>query len=315
MGEEMGQSGSRLRELIARPEVLVMVGGFSPLHARMAERAGFEAFFMAGSQVANYEFGLPDVGLVSMRDMADAARRLSAGTNLPVFADADTGYGNALNAYYTVREYIRAGVAGLHIEDQEAPKKSGIYAGRRCISVPEAVGKYRAAIAARDELDPEVVICARCDLVGAEGGTFEAAIDRCLAYVTDAGVDMIWMNALETREQIAEVARRIPVPVIAPYYGQPPGPSFEDMQQLGVAVALYPACTASTLLEPAWEFLHDFKARGPIALEERRAARSSAPWGRVQSSELVGLPDVMAIEQAYLPKSAQRDYDNTFGHR
>ena len=304
----------RLRAAFERPEVLVMPGGFSPLHARMAEAVGFEAFFMAGSQVANYLFGLPDVGLLSMRDMVESARRLVAGCALPIFVDADTGYGNAVNVYYTVQEYVRAGVSGLHVEDQEAPKKSGIYAGRRCISVEEAIGKYRAAVKARDELDPQVVICARCDFVGAEGGTFEGAIERALAYVREARVDAIWMNALRTREEIREVCRQVPVPVIAPYYGPPPVPTFAEMAELGVAVALYPACTASVLVQPAWEFLHDLKEQGPAALVEWRQRAQASPRGAASVDKLLDLPGIIAREETYLPGELQRDYERTFGH-
>jgi 2-methylisocitrate lyase-like PEP mutase family enzyme len=304
----------RLREAMQRPEVLVMPGGFSPFHARMAERVGFEAFFMAGSQVGTYLFGVPDVGLLGMRDMADAAHRLVAGCSLPIFADADTGYGSAINVYYTVQEYIRAGVAGLHVEDQEAPKKSGIYAGRRCISVEEAVGKYRAAVAARDELDPEVVIVARCDFVGSEGGTFEGAIERALTYVREAKVDAIWMNALRTRDEIREVCRQIPVPVIAPFYGPPPVPTFAEMQELGVAVALYPACTSSTIQQSAWDFLHELKEHGPSALTDWRDKGRASPWGEVPTDALLGWDEIVAREEAYLPGELQRDYEHTFGH-
>ena len=132
---------TRFRELLKRPELLVMPGGFSPLHARMAEALGYEAFFMAGSQIAAYLYGLPDVGLIGFGEMVEAARRLATGCDIAIFADADTGYGNAINVYRTVQQYLRAGVAGLHIEDQEAPKKSGTLAGRRCISPEEAIGK------------------------------------------------------------------------------------------------------------------------------------------------------------------------------
>src|ERR1051325_774489 len=115
---------ARFRALLKSPELLVMPGGFSPLHARMAEALGYEAFFMAGSQIAAYLYGYPDVGLIGVGEMVEAARRLAAGTNIAIFADADTGYGNAVSAYHAVQEYIRAGAAALHIEDQEAPKKS-----------------------------------------------------------------------------------------------------------------------------------------------------------------------------------------------
>ena len=163
---------TRFQELLKRPKLLVMAGGFSPLHARMSEVLGYEAFFMSGSQVAAYLYGYPDVGLLGLGEMVEAARRLAAGCNIPIFADADTGYGNAVNAYHTVKEFIRAGVAGVHIEDQEAPKKSGTLAGRRLISREEAIGKYKAAVAAKNELNPEFVICARCDSIGSEGGNF-----------------------------------------------------------------------------------------------------------------------------------------------
>ena len=208
------------RELLNRHELLVMSGGFSPLHARMSEMLGYEAFFMSGSQVAAFVYGYPDVGLIGLNEMADNVRRITNVTRIPIFADADTGYGNAVNVYYTVQAYIRAGGAGLHIEDQEAPKKSGTLAGRRLISVEEAIGKYKAEVSAKNELDRDFVVCARCDSIGSEGGTFEDAIERSTAYVKEAGVDAIWVNTLRTREEIAEACRRIPAPVIAPYYGR-----------------------------------------------------------------------------------------------
>src|SRR5512135_3679046 len=221
------KSTTRLRELLARPELLVMSGGFSPLHARMSEITGYEAFFMSGSQVAAYVYGYPDVGLLGLNEMVESVRRITNVTDIPVFADADTGYGNAVNVYYTVQAYIRAGAAGLHIEDQEAPKKSGTLAGRRLISRQEAVGKYKAAVAAKKELDRDFVVCARCDSIGSEGGSFADAIERSVAYVEEAGVDAIWVNTLTKREEIEEACRRIPAPVIAPYYGPRPWPTFD----------------------------------------------------------------------------------------
>ena len=183
-----------------------MSGGFSPLHARMSEMLGYEAFFMSGSQVAAFVYGYPDVGLLGLQEMAENVRRITNVADIPVFADADTGYGNAVNVYYTVQAYIRAGAAGLHIEDQEAPKKSGTLAGRRLISVEEAIGKYKAAVAAKKELDPDFVVCARCDSIGAEGGGFENAIERSIAYVKEAGVDAIWVNTLPSAKRSKKLA-------------------------------------------------------------------------------------------------------------
>src|ERR1043166_3107461 len=201
-------ASKRLHELLKRLELLVMSGGFSPLHARMSEVLGYEAFLMSGSQVAAFVYGYPDVGLIGLSEMSEAVRRITNVTAIPIFADADTGYGNAVNVYHTVQAYIRAGAAGLHIEDQEAPKKSGTLAGRRLISREEAIGKFKAAVAAKKELDTEFVVCARCDSIGSEGGNFEDAVERSIAYVKEAGVDVIWVNTLRTREEIAFACRR-----------------------------------------------------------------------------------------------------------
>jgi 2-methylisocitrate lyase-like PEP mutase family enzyme len=143
------QKRRRFRELLARDTLTVMPGGFSPLYARLAEQAGFETFFLAGSQLSAFLYGVPDNGIIGLRDLVDHARHMAARTTIPIFVDADTGFGNAVNVHFTVQEVIRSGVAGLQIEDQEAPKKSATSAGRRCISIDEAVGKIRAAVAAR----------------------------------------------------------------------------------------------------------------------------------------------------------------------
>src|SRR5690348_6522299 len=119
------RASKNLQDLLKRRELLIMSGGFSPLHARMSEVLGYEAFFMSGSQVAAFVYGYPDVGLLGLQEMVENVRRITNVSEIPIFADADTGYGNAVNVYYTVQAYIRAGAAGLHIEDQEAPKKSG----------------------------------------------------------------------------------------------------------------------------------------------------------------------------------------------
>ena len=307
---------TRFQELLKRPQLLVMAGGFSPLHARMSEVLGYEAFFMSGSQVAAYLYGYPDVGLLGLGEMVEAARRLAAGCNIPIFADADTGYGNAVNVYHTVKEFIRAGIAGVHIEDQEAPKKSGTLAGRRLISREEAIGKYKAAVAAKNELDPEFVICARCDSIGSEGGNFQEAIQRSIAYVKESGVDAIWVNTLQSREEIREACRRIPAPVIAPYYGPRPSPTFEEFQDLGAAAVLYPSLTTANGLQATWEVLHEFKERGPVVLDEWNKKAQSSRWGMVPRTQDPILPaeKIRKLEDEFIPKELQRDYDKTFGH-
>ncbi|HEX6512104.1 MAG TPA: isocitrate lyase/PEP mutase family protein, partial [Chloroflexota bacterium] len=306
--------GARLRDLLRRPELLVMPGGFSPLFAAMAELAGFEAFFVAGSQTSAFLYGLPDVGIIGLRDMVDHARHVAARCDLPIMVDADTGFGNAVGVYFTVQEYIRAGAGALNIEDQEAPKKSGTAGGRRCISKEEAIGKYKAAVAARDELQPDFVICARCDLVGAEGGTFEEALDRCVAYVEEGGADMIWLNTLQTREQIEQACRRIPAPVLPAYGGPRPAPTLEEWHNLGAKVALYPALTTNVALQAAWDMLHDFRERGTDALADFAERARNGPWGAADRGALVGTGLIDELEERFLPPDLQRDYESTFGY-
>ncbi len=293
-----------------------MAGGFSPLHAKMSEVLGYEAFFMSGSQVAAYLYGYPDVGLLGMAEMVEAARRLATACDIPIFADADTGYGNAINVYHTVREFVRAGAAGVHIEDQESPKKSGTLAGRRLISVEEAVGKYKAAVAAKNELDPDFVICARCDSIGSEEGSFEDAVERSVAYVKEAGVDAIWVNTLRSRDEIREACRRIPAAVIAPYYGPRPSPTFEEFEKLGAAAVLYPSLTTANGLQATWELMHEFKERGPMVLEEWNQRAASNKWGVVPRTgePLIENEKIRKLEKEFIPESIQRDYGKTFGH-
>lgn len=310
------RSTTRLQELLKRPELLVMSGGFSPLHARMSEVLGYEAFFMSGSQVAAYVYGYPDVGLLGLSEMAEAVQRITNVTSIPIFADADTGYGNAVNAYYTVQAYIRAGAAGLHIEDQEAPKKSGTLAGRRLISVEEAVGKFKAAVAAKRELDADFVVCARCDSIGSERGSFQDAVERSIRYVNEAGVDAVWVNTLTKREEIEEACRRIPAPVIAPYYGPRPSPTFAEFQKLGAAAVLYPSLTTANGLQATWELLHEFKKRGPVVLEECNKKAQASPVGMVPRTQDPILPaeKIRKLEDDFIPQELQRDYEKTFGH-
>jgi 2-methylisocitrate lyase-like PEP mutase family enzyme len=307
---------TRLRKLLEAPELLVIPGGFSPLMARMAQIIGYEAFFMAGSQTAAFLHGLPDAGIITMNDMVDNARAIAPSCTIPIFADADTGYGNAVNAYYTVQEFVRAGVAGIHIEDQEAPKKSGTFAGRRCISVEEAIGKYQAAVAAKNELDPDFVICARCDSIGAEGGSFESAIERSIAYVKEAKVDAVWVNTLRSREEIQEACKRIPAPVIPPYYGPPPSPTLEEFHAMGAAAVLFPSLTTAVGLQAIWDFLHEFKERGTVAIEEWGRRAQDSRWGPLKrnSSPLLDLDKITELEEKYIPQALKRDYKGTFGH-
>ena len=302
------------RELLARPGCMAMPGGFSPLYARMCEDIGFESFFVAGSQMSAFLLGVPDNGIIGLRDVVDHVRHVAARTTIPIFVDADTGFGNAVNVHYTVQELVRAGVAGMQLEDQEAPKKSGTLAGRRCIPIDEAVGKIRAAVAARDELDPSFVICARCDDLGAEGGTWAGTLARCIAYARDGGADLVWLNSAQNREQLRIVAREVPGPVLTIWGGAvEAAPTLAEYSELGVRIALYPTLPASSGLQGAWELLNDFHERGTAALADYAARANASKWGRADFKKLNGTARIAEIEQ-HLPASQQRDYESTWGH-
>lgn len=304
----------RFREILARDELTIMPGGFSPVLARIAEEAGFESYFLAGSQLSAFLYGYPDTGVLGLRDFVDHARHMAARTTIPILVDFDTGFGNAVNVWYAVQECVRSGVAGLQIEDQEAPKKSGTSGGRRCIPVAEAVGKYRAAAAARDAIDPEFVLCARSDALGAAGETFDSALARCVAYADEGGADLIWLNSVQTREQIETACRRIPAPVLTTWGGSGPAPTPQELASMGLRIMLYPTIAASAGLHASWHVLHDLKARGAPALADWAEQIKSSPYGVANLRELTGATQIRELEQRFLPAEARPDYENTWGH-
>lgn len=313
--DEVREKRRKFRELLARKKLTVMPGGFSPLYALLAQEAGFECFFLPGSQLSHFLYGVPDNGIIGLRDLVDHARHMAARTTIPIFIDADTGFGNAVNVHFTVQECVRSGVAGLQIEDQEAPKKSGTDAGRRCIPLDEAVGKIQAAVAARDALDPEFVICARCDVIGAEGGSFDEALKRSIAYIEKGGADFIWLNSVESREDLKRACAEIPAPVLTIWGGKEAPPSLAEYEALGLQIALFPVVAATSGLQAAWETLNDLKERGTIALAEWNARADASPWGRPNTRKLLGADTIRTIEERYLPSSLRRDYAATWGHR
>src|SRR5262245_51621887 len=207
----MTTPGRRLREAWAA-ETIAVPGAFCPLVARIAARLGFRAVYLSGAALSA-TLGLPDVGLVTATEFADAARAIAAATTLPLLCDADTGFGEALNVERTVRSYESAGAAGLHLEDQVMPKRCGHLSGKSLVPAREMAAKVRAAAAARR--DPDFVIIARTDARGVADEGFDAAVERARLYV-EAGADAIFPEALESEEEFAAFARALPgVPLLA----------------------------------------------------------------------------------------------------
>jgi len=228
--------GRELRELLRRGSLLIAPGAYDCITARTIAQAHFGAVYMTGAGTAA-AFGYPDYGLLTMSEMADNAGRIAAAVALPVIADADTGYGNELNATRTVREYERRGLAGLHIEDQAFPKKCGHLDRKAIVSREEFLTKIRAALAARR--DSDFYIIARTDARAVAG--LEEAVARANAALA-VGADMAFVEAPETPEEVAAVPRRVSGPCLINivWRGKTPDLSFADAEQMGYRLAIVP---------------------------------------------------------------------------
>ena len=228
--------GARLRAALAAGPVAIP-GVFNALAARMAERAGFQAVYQSGAALSASLAGVPDVGLLTQTEFAEQGRYLAAAVSVPVLSDADTGFGEALSIERTVQLFESAGLAGLHLEDQQLPKRCGHLSGKSLVSREAMVAKLAAAIAARR--DPDFVIIARTDARGVEG--LDAAIDRAQAYV-EAGADVIFPEALESRDEFGRFAESVSVPLVANMteFGRSPLLSVIELGELGYAAVLFP---------------------------------------------------------------------------
>jgi isocitrate lyase len=198
--------GKKFRQLLKDEEYLFTGGIYNPLDAQIAERVGMKSLYMSGYSVAMSN-GWPDMGFLTQTEMTRTASMIASAVSIPIIADADDGYGNALSTMRTVQEYVKTGVAGVHIEDQQFPKRCGHIAGKTLVSRKEAVGKFRAAVDTRNRLDPDFVLIARTDAYGSVGGSIEEAIWRGRAYA-DAGVDLVWCEfSNPSREPAIEFAK------------------------------------------------------------------------------------------------------------
>ena len=198
----MRNPGQQFRDLLRTEPYLFTGGVYSPLDAQIAEKVGMKTIYLSGYSMAMAN-GWPDMGFLTQTEVSRIGALVASAVEIPVIADADDGYGNALSTIRTVQEYVRSGVAGIHIEDQVFPKRCGHIAGKVIVSQDEAVGKYRAAVDTRNRLNPDFVIIARTDAFGAVGGSLEEAIKRGRAYA-DAGVDLVWPELSSPDRQPAE---------------------------------------------------------------------------------------------------------------
>ena len=283
---------ARLRELLATPEPLVAPGAYDALSARLVEQAGFDVVYMTGFGTSASRIGRPDVGLLSAGDMVDQVRRLVDAVDVPVVADADTGYGNAINVVHTVRAYEQAGVAGLHLEDQVMPKRCGHLAGKVVVPRGEMVGKVRAAVEARR--DPELVLIARTDAAAVHG--LSDAIDRAHAYA-EAGADVLFVEAPTSEDDITTVVRELHgvAPLVFNWAegGRTPMLHPDRIRELGFSMILYPIATLLAATSAVQSVLRTIREEGsPLSVMDTLPTFDGF-------TDLIGLPEVRALEQRY----------------
>lgn len=225
---------SRLKALIHSPKLLVMPGAYDAISARLSEQAGFDAIQCSGMGIAA-AMGFPDVSVLSMREVVDRTGAMAAAVNIPVMGDADTGYGNAVNTWFTVREFERVGAAGVNLEDQVLPKRCGRLDGKAVVSIDEMAGKIEAAVDAR--IDPDFVINARSDALSLHG--IEDVIERGNAFLR-AGATMFFVEGVRSREEISRIVKNVDGPIAINLIEDDIGAgladiTFDEIEKLGVA--------------------------------------------------------------------------------
>jgi 2-methylisocitrate lyase-like PEP mutase family enzyme len=293
--------GGRLRALIEAPEILVLPGVFDGFSTRLVAKLGYAAAFITGSGVSESRLGQPDVGLMGLDESVAAARSMAACSDLLLLADADTGYGNALNTYHTVRAFERAGVAGLMLEDQVSPKRCGHMKGKEVISAEEMVQKIRAAASAR--VDPGFVIKSRTDVLAAHG--VAEAIRRLNLYA-EAGADLLFADAAMSVDDISTLARNVTKPLsVNMGFGirqrsTTPLLSARELQDLGVAVVIYPRIlTACALMgmKRGLELLRQSIDSGKVV------DRPDALVSFEELNDIMGMEEIESLEQRFLTAS------------
>lgn len=249
--------GARLRAAWSA-NTIALPGVFNAVVARMAERLGFQGIYLSGA-VLSASCGLPDVGLLSVDDFVNEARKIALASKIPLISDADTGFGEALNVERAVRLFESAGVAGIHLEDQELPKRCGHLSGKRLVEPQVMAAKIRAAKAA--QLDPGFVLIARTDARGVNG--FDDAVARARLYL-QAGADAIFPEALETEEEFGRFARAVPAPLLANMteFGRSPILDFDTLSRLGYRMVIYPVTAFRVGLKAAQDTLAEIKQKG-----------------------------------------------------
>jgi 2-methylisocitrate lyase-like PEP mutase family enzyme len=302
---------TQLRQLLQRGQSVIAPGCYNALSAKILDTVGFDAIYMTGYGTSLSLLGMPDAGLATMTEMQLNARYIANVSSVPVIADSDNGYGNAINVIRTVREYIQTGVAAIHIEDQIIPKRCGHVAGRRVIPIDEACGKYRAADYARQEIDPDFVIIARTDARGAHGGTLDDAIERANAYL-DSGADVAFVEGPTDLAEIERVCREVKGPILYNQTGISPRLSEAQMNELGIAITILPGATQRAQIKAVYDIAAALKNDGVLAEEAFSKAFNDHPMGDFHT--FAGFDQIAEWEGMFLGEDELEKYSESVGH-
>jgi len=291
-------SRRKLKRLLARRQLLIAPGVFDGLSARLVEEAGFEAIYLSGGAVAR-SMGVPDIGLLTMSEVIERAAQVVAAVKIPVIADADTGYGNALNLVRAVREFERAGVAAIHIEDQITPKRCGHLEGKEVISLAEMEKKLEAALQSRS--DPDFIIIGRTDSRAVHG--LDDAIQRGKSFAR-LGVDAVFVEAPQSEAEMETIARSIPeVPLMVNMFkgGKTPLLPASRLEEMGFRIAIFPSESQRAAIYAMREALAMLKRDGSTEAMDDRLTTFK------ERDRIVGLEEWERLERQYLKSVAEKE--------
>ncbi len=289
----MASPGNRLKQVLKKKPI-VLPGAFNALSAQLIEQAGFEAVYVSGAGLANGVSGLPDIGLLSVTEVTTQVRYITASVNVPVIADADTGFGEGLHFCRALQLFESTGAAGIHIEDQQFPKRCGHLSGKTLISARAMAEKIKLAVTQRD--DPDFMIIARTDARGVTG--FQEAVARAKQYI-DAGADMIFPEALESAEEFESFAQAVDHPLLANMteFGKSPGLSAETLFKMGYHIVLYPMTLFRMAAGAMTQGLTTLKTEGSVEKHLKEMQTRDALYRLIKYDDYAQQDQEMASEE------------------
>ena len=281
----------KLRQLIEQPEIIIAPGAYDCLTAKIIQQSGFPAVYMTGAGTSVARYGFPDLALASMTEMISNAADITASVSVPVIADADTGYGGLLNVGRTVRKYEQSGVAAIHIEDQEFPKRCGHLDDKRVIPTEDMIPKIKEAV--ESSTDKDFLIIVRTDALAVTG--WEDTMDRCHRYI-DAGADVLFVEALRNSEDAQRAVESLPVPLLYNFVetGKSPLLSASDLESIGFKIVIFPASNLLLVTAAIQKLMAELKEKGTtIGMMEQMVSLQDC-------FELMGLSEMLAVDAKHL---------------